>query len=155
MNPPTRAVAGDGPDGGHASGRGTICLSSPETASQRSPVHAAACSQLPSSAPPRLTLKTDGSLVESSNESYIYIQELPLLLLHLQAAASIFLFSVLACLLAGRSSWCCCLTLGFHCFVSCYCSCSIVWSLVPVNSLQLHSIRRHSFILGIDREQHV
>ncbi len=84
---------------------------------------------------------------------YIDIQEL--LLLHLQAAASILLFSLLACLLAGRSSWCCCLTLGFHCFVSCYCSCSIFWSLVPVNSSKLHSISRHSFILGIDREQHV
>lgn len=87
---------------------------------------------------------------------HIDIQELfLLLLLLLQAAASILLFSLLACLLAGRSSWCCCLTLGFHCFVSCYCSCSIVWSLVPVNSLELHSISRHSFILGIYREQHV
>jgi hypothetical protein len=58
-------------------------------------------------------------------------------------------------LFAGRSSWCCRLTLGFHCFVSCYCSCSIVWSLVPVNSLKVHSISPHSFILGIDRERHV
>jgi hypothetical protein len=75
--------------------------------------------------------------------------------LHLQATASILLFLILACLLARGSYWCCCLTLGFHCFVSCYCSCSIVWSLVPVNSLKLHSIIRHSFLLGIDREQHV
>ncbi len=86
---------------------------------------------------------------------YIDIQELLLLiLLHLQAAASILLLSFLP-LLAGRSSWCCCLTLGFHCLVSCYCSCSIVWSLVPVNSSKRRSIICHSFILGIDREQHV
>ncbi len=84
---------------------------------------------------------------------YIDIQEL--LLLHLQAAASISLFSLLVCLFAGRSSWCCRLTLGFHCFVSCYCSCSIIWSLVPVSSLKVHSISPHSFILGIHREQHV
>jgi hypothetical protein len=83
---------------------------------------------------------------------YIDIEEL---LLHLQAAASILLFSLLASLLAGCSSWCCCLTLAFHCFCSCSCSCSIVWSLVPVNSVKLHSVSRHSFILGIDREQHV
>jgi hypothetical protein len=84
---------------------------------------------------------------------YIDIQEL--LLLHLQAAASILLFSLLACLLARRSSWCSCLTLGFHCLVSCYYKCSIVWSLVPVNFLKLHSIIRHNFILGIHKEQHV
>jgi hypothetical protein len=65
------------------------------------------------------------------------------------------LFSLLACSLARSSSWCCCLTLGFHFFVSCYCGCSIFWSLVPVNSLKLGSIIRHNFILGIDREQHV
>ncbi len=71
MNPPTRAIAGDGPDGGHGSGGGGFRVSSPETASRSSAVHAAACSQLPSSAPPRLTFKTDASLVESCNESYI------------------------------------------------------------------------------------
>ncbi len=61
---------------------------------------------------------------------HIDIQELLLLLL-LQAAASILLFLLLACLLAGRG--CCCLGLGFHCSVSRYCRCSIVWSLVPGN----------------------
>jgi hypothetical protein len=58
-------------------------------------------------------------------------------------------------LLARRSSWCCCLTLGFHCLVSCYYKCSIVWSLVLINFLKLHSIICHNFILGLDKEQHV
>ncbi len=153
MNPPTRAVAGDGPDAGQFVSR-----------PPRLPRKAPQCTQplapnSPSSAPPRLTLKKEGRKSGGVVQGVLYIdiQELLLLLLrHLQAAASILLFSLLACLLAGRSSWCACLTLGFHCFVSCYCSCSIVCSLVvPVNSLKLHSISRHSFILGIDREQHV
>jgi len=61
---------------------------------------------------------------------HIDIQELLLLLL--QAASSILLFLLLPILLAGRR--CCCLGLGFHCSVCHYCSCSIVWCLVPGNS---------------------
>jgi hypothetical protein len=79
-NPPTRAVAGNGPTRAvrwQWSGRpswfsgGTIRFLSAETRLRSSAGPAAACSKLPSSSPTRLPLKTGGSLVESSKESYI------------------------------------------------------------------------------------
>jgi hypothetical protein len=78
--PPTRPVAGNGPTRAvrwQWSGRpswfsgGTIRFLSAETRLRSSAGPAAACSKLPSSSPTRLPLKTGGSLVESSKESYI------------------------------------------------------------------------------------
>jgi hypothetical protein len=116
---------------------GTIRFLSPETRLRSSAAPVAACSTIVVFLSHETSSQDEwksGGVVQGV--LHIDMQELLLLLLVLllllQAVASILLFLLLDCLLAGRR--CCCVGLGFHCSVSRYFRCSIVWCLVPGNS---------------------